>query len=92
MLIVPFDSLEKVVSKKFFWLPVKYLLLDKWDNVAALKDYQGPIEIYGARDDEVIPVRHARSLAEQLPRARFVELPGGHNDWSRASNLRFVAD
>ena len=82
VLIVPFDSLERVVSGKFFWLPVRALLLDKWNNVEALKNYRGPVDIFGAKDDEIISVKHARRLAEQTPNGTFIEIPGRHNDWS----------
>ena len=54
---------------------------DQWDNVAALQKYTGPVEIYATRDDEVIPFKHARALADALPNARLIEMPGGHNSW-----------
>jgi len=47
-----------------------------------LKHYAGPIEIYGAADDAIIPIEHAKALAGQIPSARFVAITGGHNDWS----------
>ena len=35
LLVVPFDSLASVASKRFFFLPVRLLLHDAWDNVEA---------------------------------------------------------
>ena len=55
---------------------------DKSDNVATLSNYEGRIEIYGALHDSVIPVHHARQLAQSLPRATYHEMDCGHNDWS----------
>jgi pimeloyl-ACP methyl ester carboxylesterase len=54
---------------------------DQWDNVAALETYPGPIEIYAAHDDEVIPFKHAKALADALPSARLITMTGGHNSW-----------
>lgn len=82
VLITPFDSLYRVAAKRFFFLPVWLLLLDRWDNVAALNSYRGTVEIYGAKNDEVIPIAHAKALADSLPNARFTEISGGHNNWS----------
>ncbi len=64
VLIVPFDTLHRIASRRFPFLPVWLLLLDRWDNIQSLSRYQGPVEIYGARDDKVIPCSHARRLAD----------------------------
>lgn len=82
MLVVPFDTLASVASERFFFLPVRYMLRDPWNNVEALSRYKGPVDIFGASEDEVIPVKHAKALARKIPTARFTEIGGGHNDWS----------
>ncbi|MHB8900665.1 MAG: alpha/beta hydrolase [Thermoguttaceae bacterium] len=82
VLIVPFDTMCHVASRRFPFLPVRLLLLDRWDNIDAIRSYRGPVDIYAARDDDVIPCNHARNLAGHCSRARYQELPGGHNDWS----------
>ena len=82
VLVVPFESLESVASKRFYFLPVRLLLLDNWDNVDALQDYAGPVEIFGATGDKIIPIEHAKTLATQIPGARFTPVSRGHNDWS----------
>jgi len=83
VLVVPFDNLASVVRDHFPLIPVGIFLFDRWDNVAAIKGYAGKLEIYGAIDDQVIPIRHARRLARSFPIAVFHEIPGGHNDWSQ---------
>lgn len=82
VLIAPFDKLYRVGQHHYPFLPVRLLLADDWDNVKTLKGYRGPVEIFGARDDEVIPVRFARALAESRPGTAFNEIEGGHNDWA----------
>lgn len=82
VLITPFDTLYRVAAHHFPYLPVRLFLRDNWDNIKALKDYRGPLEIYGARSDAIIPIAHSKALAESKPSARFHEIDGGHNDWA----------
>jgi uncharacterized protein len=81
VLIVPFDNLKSVAAEHLPWLPVTLLLGPSWNNTAALAEYKGPVDIFAARDDVVIPLRHAEVLARAVPQARLQILPGGHNEW-----------
>ncbi|MDA7928767.1 alpha/beta hydrolase [Mariniblastus sp.] len=87
VLITPFDTLYRVAARKFFALPVWLLLRDRWDNIAALQGYDGEVTIYAAKGDEIIPIRHAETLAEAYPDASFHTISGGHNDWSRSAEV-----
>jgi hypothetical protein len=89
VLVVPFDTLQSVAFEHMPWLPVGVILGKSWDNVAALSQYRGPIEIFGAEEDAVIKITHAEGLARSLPRAQFHRISGGHNDWSRENRVRF---
>lgn len=82
VLIVAFDILARVASDHFPIIPVSLILRDNWNNIESLKSYKGPVEIFGALDDTIIPVIHARTLAESKPSARLHEIRGGHNDWA----------
>ena len=88
VLVVPFDSLVPVASGHFPFLPVRFMLRDAWNNVDSLKGYTGPLEIFGAVDDTVIPMEHAQALARQVPGARFTAIKGGHNDWSAGGQVK----
>lgn len=88
VLIVPFDVLAKVADDHFPHLPIRWLLADNWNNIESLASYRGPLEIIGASDDQVIPIAHARALAASKPHCRFLEIPGGHNDWSADSKVK----
>jgi len=88
VLVVPFDNLASVVRDHFPLIPAGLVLFDRWDNVEAIKKYSGKLEIYGAIDDKVIPIHHAKILAESLPIAIFHEIPGGHNDWSQSGAVK----
>ena len=85
VLVVPFDNLGSVASDH---VPLGgWILGTTWDNTKALSTYQGRIEIFGARADSVIPIRHAEALARSLPAARFHLLDCGHNEWSERGQV-----
>lgn len=90
VLVVPFDCLANVAGRRFPFLPVRLLLRDNWDNGEALKRFPGPIEIFGAIDDAIIPIEHAKTLAAQIPSAHFVAIVGGHNEWSENEKVRIT--
>jgi hypothetical protein len=88
VLVVPFDSLVKVGSHHFPFLPVQLMLRDRWNNVEALRHYRGPVEIFGAKNDTIIPIAHARALANQVPGALITAIEGDHNDWSLGNQVK----
>lgn len=90
VLVVPYDSLANVAARRFFFLPVRLMLHDNWDNVSSLRHYAGPVEIYAARGDTIIPPSHAKTLADQVPSARFTFVEGDHNDWSVSDAVKIA--
>ncbi len=90
VLIVPFDKLTLVAEDHFPSFLVRLLLTDKhnWDNIRALANYKGPVEIIGAKADTVIPVKHAKALAGAVSGAKLRIINGGHNDWSYLGRVK----
>ena len=97
VLVVPFDTLKSVASEHFPILPVDLILGASWDNIRSLRNYKRPVEVFGAVHDTIIPMAHAKKLAESIPSAIFHSIDGGHNDWSwpdgsrLGANLRFTS-
>lgn len=85
--IVPFDDLRSV-ARDHVSSAGSLLLAGTWHNSEVLKDYSGPMEVFGAESDTIIPVRHAQSLAQSRPQAKFHFIRGGHNDWSAQSGVK----
>lgn len=56
-----------------------FLVRDRWDNLARLRAWGGPVHAAQGRHDDVIPPAHGARLAA-LPKVRFVWLDCGHND------------
>jgi pimeloyl-ACP methyl ester carboxylesterase len=88
VLIVPFDRLSSVADDHFPAVLVSLLLRDNWDNVAAFSHYKGPIDIFGAEGDTIIPVKHAKALAASIPSSKLAIIGGGHNDWSYEDRVK----
>ncbi len=83
MLITPWDRLEHVASFHYPWLPVKWLLRDRYDSVAHLAGFGRPVVVAVAAQDDIVPERFGRALHAALPEPRLLlSLPqAGHNDW-----------
>jgi uncharacterized protein len=81
VLINPFVSLEKLVGDLRLGRIFKWMLVDKWDNLALIKDVKVPIYLIISGRDEIVPSKHGSMLCENLTVARkriFENL--GHND------------
>jgi len=81
VLIVPFDRLSLIAKDHFPSFLVDLILKDDWDNVEALSNHKGPVDIFGVEADTIIPVGHAKALAAVIPRPKMEIIGGGHNDW-----------
>ena len=82
-LVTPFDSLAAVAQAHYPWLPVRWLLQERYDSVAelfpvveeraydsvaALAGYRGPLLVVRAGRDEVVPPANTDRLVAALPR------------------------
>lgn len=57
-----------------------FLARDVYDNLAALRQFPGPVLVAHGRHDDIIPFRHGKELAKAGKDVRFVELNCSHND------------
>jgi pimeloyl-ACP methyl ester carboxylesterase len=83
LLVTPWDRLERVAAHHYPWLPVKWLLRDRYDSAAHLASFGRPVVVAVAERDAVVPARFGAALHDVLsdPK-RFVVVRGaGHNDW-----------
>lgn len=78
-----FPRMVDAASYHYPWLPVKTLMLDRYDSLSRIEAYEGPLFQSHRTTDEVVPVKLARKLAERAPTAtkQFFEIPyGTHNE------------
>lgn len=82
-LITPWDSLTNLAQSLYWYLPARWLLRDRYDSIAYLDVYQGPVAVLAAERDEIIPNRHSQRLYDALPepKRRWTFPEAGHNSW-----------
>jgi len=85
ILATPWDTLMSVAAHHYPWLPVRLLLRDRYDSVAYLRNFAGPVTVLMAEADEIVPSASTLALFNGLPHAdqkRLVRVPSvGHNEW-----------
>ena len=84
MLITPWDRLEHVAQHHYPWLPVGWLLRDRYDSAAHLAGFERPVLVVVAEHDDIVPAQFGRALHDALrgPRRLVVVGAAGHNDWT----------
>ena len=80
----PWDRLEHVAAHHYPWLPVKWLLRDRYDTVNHLASFDRPVLVAVAERDSIVPTRFGVALHEALadPKRLTVFKAVGHNDWA----------
>ena len=73
-----FDSAVSVAAERFWWLPVRILMKNRFDTAARLTNYHGRLLVMHGTDDSIIPIQHARRMIEQAASddLSFREVPG----------------
>ena len=83
LLITPWDRLEHVAAYHYPWLPVKWLLHDRYDSVTHLASFAHPVLVVVAQSDSIVPARFGEALYSTLPAPKHLTVVKGaeHNDW-----------
>lgn len=80
VLEAPYSSVVDVAAARFWYLPVRVLMWDRFDSVAFAPRVTAPVLILAGTEDEIIPVRFARRLSAALHGdTRYVEYPTGRH-------------
>jgi len=88
LLITPMTSLTDVAAHHYPFLPVRWLLRERYDSMEALRAFSGPAAFVVAGRDEVIPTKLGRELFETYGgRKRIWEQPkANHNSLDFAAS------
>ncbi len=84
-LVTPFDSLGHVGQLDFPWLPVRWLLRERFDSASNLATYRGPTLVLRAGHDRVVPAAATDALIATLPAAKLRVATFPHADHVRIS-------
>jgi pimeloyl-ACP methyl ester carboxylesterase len=55
VLVTPYDSIEHLAEAQVAWIPVSWILEDKFDSLARAKKVQAPVLVLMAEHDTVVP-------------------------------------
>ena len=98
ILEAPFSSIADVAQSRYWFVPAKWLVKDRWDSLARIGAIDAPLLVVMGEQDEVIPVALGRRLYEAAPQpksALFLPSAGHNNLWDHpeipARVLEFVA-
>ncbi len=86
VLISPYTSLPDVGASEFPFLPVRWLMKNRFDSAAWASRVRQPVLIVHGTDDVVVPFEQGKALSMLFaPKATFAAIPGGtHFDlWDR---------
>ncbi len=96
ILVTPYNSLEEVAVRQYPWLPVQWLLKDRFESGRYAAHIQVPTLLLAASDDEVIPRDSTQRLLAHFPKgvATLRVVPdAGHNSISeRVQYLQWMGD
>jgi hypothetical protein len=83
LLITPWDELKNVAGHHYPWLPVGWLLRDRYDSAGNLAGYRGRVAVVVAERDSIVPAKFGHALFAPLPEPkRLWTIPAAdHNDW-----------
>lgn len=85
ILVTPYNSLEEIAVRQYPWVPVKWLLKDRFESGKYAAHIRVPTLLLAASDDEVIPRASTQRLLENFPAgvaALRVVPESGHNSIS----------
>lgn len=96
ILVTPYNSLEEIATRQYPWVPVKWLLKDRFESGKYAAHIRVATLLLAASDDEVIPRASTQRLLENFPQGVAVlrVVPdSGHNSISdRAQYLQWMGD
>ncbi len=78
----PFTSAPATAKRTFFWLPVNWLMRNRFDNLSKMSRLRCPLFIASASEDRICPLSMGKALFDAAPEPKeFMCLEGeGHDD------------
>ena len=100
VLFTPWDTLPDLSQTHYWYLPARWLVLDKYNNIDNLQGFEGNIAVVLAGNDEVVPLQHGKKLYDSIVAnkklwlfegARHNEMPVGAGLQWREEVIAFVS-
>ena len=78
VLEAPYTSIEALAKKRYWFIPVSYLLKDKFDSINKVSQLTSPTLVLHGDSDKVINLDYGQQLYDATPQPKnFVMFPGG---------------
>jgi pimeloyl-ACP methyl ester carboxylesterase len=77
ILMSAFKSVSAFAAR---YLAPAFLIRDPFDNLAAVRQYPGPVLVIHGRFDEIVPFGHGQALHAATRNGRMIAYEAGHND------------
>jgi hypothetical protein len=76
----PYTSTTDIAAETYWWLPVRYLMKDRFESIARIAGINTPLLVIHGDADTLIPIRFGRKLFEAAMEPKsFIAWPGrGH--------------
>lgn len=89
VLLTPWNNLPAIAQATYWFLPVKWLCRDTYDNVANLENFTGPVVCLIAGEDRIIAKIFSREVYDSYngPKHLIQFNDAGHNSWPARSQL-----
>jgi fermentation-respiration switch protein FrsA (DUF1100 family) len=95
VLVNAFSRMTDAAAHHFPWLPVRLVMKNRYDSLARIRDYHGPVFQSHGTADVVVPFRLGRELfdAAPTPTKKFLEFRGlNHNEAEPPAFYRELAE
>ena len=88
-LLMPWDTIANVGLSLYPFIPVRQLMIDRYDSIANLQHFAHPISVVRGDLDTIIPPQLTLNLFAHLPDPKKIILEAGygHGDWPSSPEL-----
>ncbi len=82
ILEAPYTSIAEVAQAHYWFLPARWLVLDRWDSLSRIGQVAAPLLVLHGERDRTVPLRFGKALFEAAnhPKDMLVVTDGGHVD------------
>jgi fermentation-respiration switch protein FrsA (DUF1100 family) len=90
----PFTSLADVGAVHYPWLPIRWLLLDRYPSIERIASVRAPLLVIAGDRDDIVPLSLSRQLYDAaVEPKRYVLVRGaGHNDPELLDGRQMLAE
>ena len=70
ILEAPYTSIAEVASKHYWYLPAKWLVLDRFDIIGIIKNIKSPLLVLHGEEDNVISIEFGKKIFNSAPKPK----------------------